>query len=66
MPILNEVRHDSDEMAKLAAIWQSEMTRLLGSPLAKAARAFGWNWALKKVAGLGGRGITEQAEVSAG
>ena len=60
MPILNEVRHDSDEMAKLAAIWRSEMARLFGSPLARIARAVGWNWALKKVAGWVGEVLRHQ------
>ncbi|MGH7158449.1 MAG: hypothetical protein ACREFS_00010 [Acetobacteraceae bacterium] len=52
MPILTEVRHQPEELARLAAIWQGAMARLFASPLARTVRILGRRFVLRKAANV--------------
>ncbi len=41
MPILNECRQEPDQLHRLAAIWQAQMSGLFGSPLTRTIRMLG-------------------------
>jgi len=52
MPILNDLRQEPEELARLAAIWHGMMSRLFGTPLAKTARVLVRGGVAQKAANL--------------
>ena len=47
MPILNACRQQPDQLARLSAIWHTELTALFGSLLARTVRVLGRSWVLR-------------------
>lgn len=48
--LLNEVRHDRENLVKLGRVWQGAFDRLLNSPLGRAARLLGRGFVLRQIA----------------
>jgi hypothetical protein len=52
LAILNESRHQPDDLARLGAFWSRLTDRLLGSPLARGVRLVGRGLVLRKLVGM--------------
>lgn len=58
--LLNEVRHDADNLAQLGAVWRRTLDRLLKSPLAFAMRVLGRGWVLRRIVGSAANALEKQ------
>jgi hypothetical protein len=52
LAILNESRHQPDDLARLGAFWSGLTDRVLGSPLARGVRLVGRGLVLRKLVGM--------------
>jgi hypothetical protein len=58
--ILNEVRHEPENLARLGAVWRRTFDRLLKSPLALGMRVLGRGWVLRRIAGSAANALKSQ------
>jgi hypothetical protein len=58
--ILNEVRHEPENLARLGGVWRRTLDRLLKSPLALGFRVLGRGWALRRIAGSAASALKKQ------